>query len=115
MTVTPPLSDPASVPDACTLPAADQPLRVAEFDTLFRRVTDTERVRPTSLRLTLPDEPELAARVADLAARETGCCDFFRFTLTIRSHELQLTVETPTSHVDVLDAVAGRVDAARRR
>ena len=32
-------TEPTRVPDACTLPTADQPLRIAEFDALFIRET----------------------------------------------------------------------------
>lgn len=42
------------VPEACTLPTAQQPLRRAEFDELFASAVDnTERLSPQHLRLTL--------------------------------------------------------------
>jgi hypothetical protein len=52
------------VPAACTLPTAEQPLRVAEFDDLFATsVRAVDRVGPTVLRL-----DAVAARVASMIA-----------------------------------------------
>ena len=48
------------VPEACTLPTAEHPVRVAEFDDLLAMaIQPTERVGPTELRIRLPagDEP----------------------------------------------------------
>ena len=116
MTVVQPLFDPSHVPDACTLPTTEQPLRVAEFDRLFRLVTEIDRPEPTRLQMTLlPAEPAVAAHAAELAAREARCCGFFTFTLTVRQSELKITIETPAAHVDVLDALADRVAAASTR
>jgi hypothetical protein len=55
-------------PDACTLPTAERPLRVAEFDDLFTAVRRSERPLPTRLDLVLPRNIEAAAR--NLALRE---------------------------------------------
>src|ERR1700689_566174 len=69
-------------PQACTLPAAERPLRAAQFDELFTEaVRGTERLGPTSLRLELQASPRVAAQAAGRAAAETGCCSFFTFTL----------------------------------
>jgi hypothetical protein len=71
------------VPDACTLPTAEQPLRLAEFGALFATaVRDVETITETHTRLRLSGPPGLAASVRDLTARETECCSFFRFTVT---------------------------------
>ncbi|MEU8197178.1 hypothetical protein AB0C10_25660 [Microbispora amethystogenes] len=102
-------------PPACTLPTAEQPLRVAEFDALFaetvRAVRREERER---LRLELRFSPEYAARAAELTARENGCCSFFTFTLTIAGGGLTLDVAVPPEHADVLDALQARAGAAGR-
>ncbi|GAA4191569.1 hypothetical protein [Microbispora amethystogenes] len=102
-------------PPACTLPTAEQPLRVAEFDALFaetvRAVRREERER---LRLELRFSPEYAARAAELTARENGCCSFFTFTLTIAGCGLTLDVAVPPEHADVLDALQARAGAAGR-
>ncbi|MEU4742059.1 hypothetical protein AB0G02_16570 [Actinosynnema sp. NPDC023658] len=101
------------VPGACTLPTAQRPLRVAEFDDLFATaVTGVRRRDRTTLLLELERTPETAARAADLMVRENGCCSFFAFSLTVADDGLELTVAVPAAHVDVLDALAIRVPAA---
>ncbi|WP_090764550.1 hypothetical protein [Nonomuraea maritima] len=105
--------DPGWAPAACTLPTAEQPLRIAEFDALFADavwgVARPERVR---LRLDLAFSPDNAARAADLAARENGCCSFFTFTLTVAGGSLALEVTVPAEHVQVLDALQARAGTA---
>ncbi|MGV9386459.1 hypothetical protein ACWDRB_62400 [Nonomuraea sp. NPDC003707] len=103
-------------PSACTLPTAEQPLRVAEFDALFAEaVQGVARLEHTRLRLELVFSPDNAARAANLAARENGCCSFFTFTLAIADGSLALEVIVPAEHVDVLDALEGRAVAAVAR
>ncbi|MFB9208849.1 hypothetical protein ACFFV7_47235 [Nonomuraea spiralis] len=98
---------------ACTLPTAEQPLRVAEFDALFAgAVQGLTRPEGTRLRLDLVFSPDNAARAAELAARENGCCSFFTFTLTIADGGLALEVRVPPEHVDVLDALQARAGTA---
>ncbi|WP_212756100.1 MULTISPECIES: hypothetical protein [Flexivirga] len=76
--------DPVWAPaDACTLPTAQRPLRVAEFDDLFARsLRDVEQLRPTLARLFLEGDRDLPAQMRDLIAREASCCAFFNFTAT---------------------------------
>lgn len=101
------------VPESCTLPTAEQPLRVAEFDALFATATGpAQRLGPNQLRVPLPRGPEPAATARDLIARETGCCSFFSFDLRISTTTV-LEVVVPESQVAVLDAVQQRVEAAR--
>lgn len=103
-------------PSACTLPTAEQPLRVAEFDTLFAEAVQAlGRPERTRLRLDLEFGPDTAARAAELAARENGCCSFFTFTLAIAIGSMALEVTVPAEHVDVLDALEGRAGAAVAR
>ncbi|MFI6320214.1 hypothetical protein ACIBG8_21960 [Nonomuraea sp. NPDC050556] len=88
---------------ACTLPSAERPTRVAEFETLFGQATGAEH-RPGGLRLVFG--VELAAKVADLAARESGCCSFFTFTMKITGEELSLDIAGPE---DIVAALAAKV------
>ena len=114
------------VPDACTLPTVERPLRLAEFDELFAATVESERVNERRLRLVLADRIGLAGRVGlagsglagagglahwarDLAARESECCSFFAFTVTSRPPDrVVVDIEVPIGHVDVLDALAQR-------
>ncbi|RKN50353.1 hypothetical protein [Micromonospora endolithica] len=106
--------DQAWVPEACTLPTVDRPLRLAEFDHLFATaVRAQQRLSPTALRLLLDPAAEATAR--DLTGRESSCCSFFTFTFAGDdagdSGGLRLDVQVPAGHVDVLDALAGRAAA----
>jgi hypothetical protein len=103
----------AWVPDACTLPTAQRPLRVAAFDELFTQaVRGIERPGPARLRLDFRAGPQIAGRAAELAAAETDCCSFFTFTLTVTGGSLVLEVTVPKSRIGVLDALAARAAAA---
>lgn len=101
------MTEPDWAPEACTLPSAERPLRLAEFDALFATATRAgERLSPHHLRLTLAAD---AAAVRDLAARENRCCSFFTFTVTeLPADRVRLDVEVPAAQVAVLDALAAR-------
>ena len=96
-------------PQECTLPTTERPLRLAEFDALFgEAVTEVRPAGRGRVRLVLRAEPEVAGRAAELAARETGCCSFFTFTLTATGGALTLDASVADPHVEVLDALAAR-------
>ena len=103
------------VPQACTLPTQEQPLRAAEFDALFTvSLISVERPERTRVRLVLRPDAEPGARA--LAARETRCCAFFTFTFgreSTAADTVWMDVAVPPSHVVVLDALAARAEAAR--
>ncbi|MDX3108154.1 hypothetical protein ACIBO5_57825 [Nonomuraea angiospora] len=87
---------------------------MAELDALFTEtVQAVTRPEHTRLRLELVFSPEAAARAAELAARENGCCSFFTFTFTftIADGTLALEVTVPAEHVDVLEALQARAGA----
>jgi len=95
------------VPEACTLPTLDQPLRLTEFDGLFATsLRGLARVSPTLLRWSLDPAVEEVAR--DLTARETECCSFFRFAFASVGDDLMVEVEVPAAQVAVLEALATR-------
>ncbi|SNY78075.1 hypothetical protein SAMN04244553_1178 [Nocardia amikacinitolerans] len=99
------------VPDACTLPTAQQPTRIAEFDRLFAESARTaRRMGPGRLELVLDPVAEPVAR--DLAARESSCCSFFSFDFATTEAGLVMGVGVPDTYADVLDAFAARADAA---
>ena len=114
--------------EACTLPTAAQPLRVAEFDALFtaslRTVEHTDPAA-TRARLVLAGDTDLPSRVERLASAETACCSFFTFTLTPLAADqtdggddvaavIALDIEVPATHADVLAALVERAELARR-
>ncbi|GIF42528.1 hypothetical protein [Actinoplanes xinjiangensis] len=101
------------VPDACTLPTAAQPLRLAEFDALFATaVRQVEQMDTTHARLRMAGPAGLAATVRDLAARETECCSFFAFTIATEpapdGEVVVLDIEVSAQHADVLASLAQR-------
>ncbi|WP_141577833.1 hypothetical protein [Actinomadura sp. WMMA1423] len=96
-------------PQACTLPTAERPLRVAEFDAFFAEaVTAVRSAGAGRARMELRPEPRVAARAAGLAARETGCCSFFTFTVTAGGGALALEISVDDRHTEVLDALTAR-------
>jgi hypothetical protein len=94
--------------DACTLPTADRPVRVAEFDGLFAVARRSDRPEPTRLVLFLPRDVDASAR--DLARRESECCSFFTFGFQSDGEDLVMRVEVPSSQVEVLDAIEARIN-----
>jgi len=103
--------------EACTLPTAVQPLRVAEFDDLFRAcLTAVERLpgAATRARLVLTGGEGLHERVQRLADAETACCSFFSFTVTALPAAdgctVALDVEVPAVHAAVLDGLLDRAE-----
>lgn len=96
------------IPASCSLPAVEQPLRVAEFDRLFAEsVLRFTRTDATKLDLVLSAEAEVAAR--DLARRETECCSFFDFQFASTGPDVVMSITVPASHIEVLDALTERV------
>ena len=107
MSETYPLSEESLVPEACTLPTEEQPLRLAKFDELFANaVRGVHRTEQCTVRLELQPDAAVAAQTADLAMRETECCSFFTFTLTASGGALALDVSVPAEQAGVLNAFA---------
>ena len=108
--------------DFCTLPAPAQPLRLMEFDELFRsQVRPPRRIDAARVEFTLANAEGLHAQRADLVARETACCPFFEFTISEHPHggagedHLVLRVGVPASRVDILEALTDRAVAVTGR
>ncbi|MGA5348692.1 hypothetical protein ACPCSQ_23930 [Streptomyces griseoincarnatus] len=103
------MSEIAWVPQSCTLPTEEQPLRIAEWDTLFsERLTSVSRPEPLRLRLDLAGGPGIEQRVRDLAERESGCCSFFTFATTPSEDLIGLDIAVDPAREAVLDALAAR-------
>ncbi|WP_280218469.1 hypothetical protein [Nocardia neocaledoniensis] len=99
------------VPDACTLPTVQQPIRIAEFDRFFTDSTHgLRRAGPTRLELLVDPAAEPLAR--DLAARELSCCSFFTFDFAQAGEHLVMGLAVPSAYIGVLDAFATRAQTA---
>jgi len=110
----------------CTLPVADQPGRVADFDDLFTAaLRGVQRPDPlgASVRLVLAGDAGLPATVQRLVDAETACCSFFTFSLTCldadagRSPDetvVALDISVPAVRTAVLEALVDRAVAALR-
>lgn len=94
--------------DACTLPTAERPLRVAEFDALFASAVRSVERRGNDVRMRLAGEDGLADRVRELTVRETSCCSFFTFAVEATDEELMLDISVPPARQEILDALAER-------
>lgn len=105
----------AWVPDACTLPTVERPLRLTEFDDLFTGLTSLDRISPVQVRMHLAGAAGLEESVRDLTARETECCSFFTFTTRpvpgADGGRLALDIEVPSAHAAVLAALAERAES----
>jgi hypothetical protein len=98
--------------DACTMPTAERPLRLAEFDALFTSFARTVTRDENGVRIHLAGEPGLREHVRHLAARETACCSFFTFLIEGRDDDLVMDISVPAERRDILDALAERAEQA---
>jgi hypothetical protein len=98
--------------DACTLPTANRPGRLAAFDGLFAALRGLRREEPGWLRLWLDDAEGVAEQARDLTAREAECCSFFDFDVRREAGEVVVDVRVPPNRVAVLDGLAAQAEAA---
>jgi hypothetical protein len=98
--------------DLCTLPTPARPLRVAEFEELFRDQIAGPRWLDTHLvEFTFDDSDDRYDQLNDLVAREMACCPFFDFSITkeprvaTQRPVVMLRVGVPASGHDVLEAL----------
>ena len=107
------MTEPSWVPRSCTLPAVQQPLRVTQWDRLFsERLSASARPDRLRLHLVLVGGEGVEERVRDLAARESGCCSFFTFTVTAATDgDVHLDVKVGPAYEKVLDALQARAAA----
>jgi hypothetical protein len=106
-------NEPAWIPQACTLPTVERPLRLAEFDDLFATALRTQQ-RRSATTLSWALDPAAEATARDLADRESCCCSFFSFTFHPGDEALRLDLSVPVAHVEILDALAERAAAGIR-
>lgn len=97
---------------ACTLPTAERPLRLAEFDDLFESsLRSLEQTDDTHARLLLAGGSGLAVRTQRLADAESSCCSFFTFTVTTLEEDgVMFDIEVPEAYADVLAGLVARAE-----
>ncbi len=93
---------------ACTMPSAERPLRLAEFDGLFADAVRRVEGDGELVQLRMAGPAGLRERVRDLTDRESSCCSFFGFGLAGSDDDLVLTVRVPAEHREILAALADR-------
>lgn len=100
--------------ESCTLPTADRPLRLREFDELFTTALQSvERRGETRARMHLAGGADLAERTQRLVEAETSCCSFFGFVMAAEGEgRVVLDVEVPTAYADVLSGLVSRAQSA---
>jgi hypothetical protein len=102
--------DDLTTTDACTLPTAERPMRLAEFDALFASSARAVTRHEHGARIHLVGGPGLSERVRDLAERETACCSFFTFVVDGQDSDLTLDISVPEGRRELLDALADRAE-----
>ncbi|MCK9899559.1 heavy metal-responsive transcriptional regulator [Parafrankia colletiae] len=95
-----------TAPVACTLSSGEQTERAAQWHQLLQEADSREEITD-GLRLTFPSGPDLAARIAALAAAEQDCCAFFAFTLHLTPTGLVLTIRAPETATALLADLFG--------
>jgi hypothetical protein len=98
---------------ACTLPAGERPLRLAQFDDLFARsLRAVGRTGDSQARLVLAGDADLAEQTQRLADAEAACCSFFTFTVTPgAAGQVVLDIEVPAAYSDVLGGLVSRAES----
>lgn len=94
--------------DACTLPTAERPLRLAEFDAVFTEAVRSVQSDEGRVWMRLTGGDGLRERVRDLADRESACCSFFTFVVGGTETDLTLEITVPPERRHILTALADR-------
>ena len=103
-------------PDACTLPTAERPLRVAEFDALFAgHLRCLEWHGRAAMSMDLSGDVGLTEAVRDLVERESACCSFFSFTVTTGAGPAPASTSTWTSRCHPVGRTCWSLSVPARR
>lgn len=94
---------------SCTLPTADRPLRLAEFEALFATAVDRVDRQGHIVRMHLSGSDGVVEKVRHLAEREMSCCPFFAFTIAGTDQDLTVEISVPPAHQEVLDDLVQRL------
>lgn len=105
-------SAPDAVPIVCTLGGLSGEdaieaglIRIGEWQAVVAWATAREAIEG-GLRLVFPREVDLSP-IAELAAAEQECCNFFRFAIAIETDHVTLDVTGPVDAAPVIEAFIG--------
>ena len=98
---------PDDLPIACTLGAADLPIRRAQIAALGRDALVASRVEGTRAELRFAAAPGVRERVERFAEAERRCCAFMAFVVADAPGEVVLTVDAPGDAASVLEDLVG--------
>ena len=86
---------------ACSLDAAGQKQRLADWSSLLREAAKKEKTTDR-VRYRFAAADELEARLRILAAAEKECCAFLDFNVVRRIDEIEMTVTAPPDALTAL-------------
>lgn len=95
----------ASQPIACTLQPDAVPERLERWHALLSTSTGRSRL-PDGIRIEFPATTNVGD-VSSLAAAESSCCSFFKFSVTIDSKGVILDARAPQDAQDLVTALFG--------
>jgi hypothetical protein len=93
---------PEELPIACSLTAAELPVRLAHIEALGREALLTAHVSGTRAELRFIASPEVRERVERFAAAERRCCPFLSLVVADGDGAVVLTVDAPPDAAGVL-------------
>jgi hypothetical protein len=94
----------SGAPRACSLSAADQGDRAAEFRALAGRALVERERDDGAVRLSFRADPDVREAVEDLARRERECCSFLDFSVREGDGHVTLAIAAAPEDRPPLDA-----------
>jgi hypothetical protein len=104
---------PEELPIACSLSAAEYPVRLAEIEALGRDALLDACVDGARANLRFVAVAGVRERVERFAEAESRCCAFLTFDITEAPDAVVLTVEGPPDAAGVVDELAAAFGARR--
>lgn len=101
-----PLTDTPAPALACALSGDEIADRISEWQSVAATATSRRR-RDDGWQLRFADDPQLAGRIATLAAAEQRCCPFLAFRLELRDGALDLEITAPPEGGPLLASLFG--------
>lgn len=106
---------PEELPIACSLTAAELPVRLAHIEALGRDALLAAHVTGTRAELRFSAAPEVRERVERFAAAERRCCAFLSLQVTGSPDAVLLTVDAPPDAAGVLAELVAAFGAGSAR